>query len=74
MKRKHGHWASGWPAAVPPASPSAFETRVRELKLTAPAFVESRELQRWCKENRNKSYIPEWLLEAWGMSVNADLP
>lgn len=49
-----------------------FETRVRELKLAAPAFVESRELRQWCKENRNKSYIPEWLLEAWGISVNAD--
>lgn len=53
---------------------TAFETRAFELKLTAPVYVESRELRRWCKENRNKSYIPEWLLEAWGITVNADEP
>lgn len=73
MNRRHGHWASGWPAAVLPEKATAFETRALELKLTAPAYVRSRELRQWCKENRNKSYVPEWLLKAWGMSVNADL-
>lgn len=74
MNRKQGNWASGWSAAVPPALPSAFETRVRELSLTTPTYVECRKLRQWCEENRNKCYIPEWLLKAWGITVNADEP
>jgi hypothetical protein len=25
------------------------------------------QLGRWCERNRNRVYVPEWLLEAWGM-------
>jgi hypothetical protein len=76
MSGKYGNtgWSSGRPAAVPPAIPSAFETRAHELGLTAPTYVESGELRRWCHDNRNKCYIPEWLLKAWGISVNSDVP
>jgi len=54
--------------------PSAFETRANELGLTAPTYVESHELRRWCQDNRNQYYIPEWLLKTWGISVNSDVP
>ena len=73
MNRRHGNWVNGLPGVVPPAKATAFEMRASELGLTVSAYVESRELRQWCKENRNKSYVPEWLLQAWGMSVNADL-
>jgi hypothetical protein len=72
MNRKHGNWASGWAAAVPPAGHSAFETRVRELRLTPSTYAQSQMLRDWCEDNRNKCYIPEWLLKAWGITVNAD--
>jgi hypothetical protein len=76
MSRRHGNlgWSSGRPAAVPPATPSAFEMRVSELGLTAPTYAESHELRRWCQDNRNKCYIPEWLLKTWDISVNSDVP
>ncbi len=61
------------PVLVPPAMPTAFETRATELSLTADTYFESLELRRWCQDNRNKSYIPEWLLKAWGISVNSDM-
>lgn len=67
-------WSSGRAPAVPPVIPSAFETRAAELGLTPPTYVESPELRRWCEVNRNKCYIPEWLLKAWGISVNSDEP
>ena len=54
--------------------PTAFELRVRELSLTVPRYSESPELRRWCKVNRNKCYIPEWLLKEWGITVIADAP
>ena len=42
---------------------------VKRLGLTPAQFVDSRELQRWCEHNRNRVYIPEWLLKEWQISV-----
>jgi len=50
-----------------------FEMQARQLHLTAEQYVVSAELREWCKENRNRCYIPEWLLKAWNISVDADL-
>ena len=30
----------------------------------------SRELYAWCGKNKNRVYIPEWLLKEWGMTVD----
>ena len=74
MNHRHENsWGSGSPALVPPAMPTAFETLAGELSLTAETYFESLELRRWCHDNRNKCYVPEWLLKAWGISVNSDL-
>jgi hypothetical protein len=56
-----------------PAVATAFEVEVRQLHLTAEQYVGSAGLRRWCEENRNRSYIPEWLLKAWNISIDADL-
>jgi hypothetical protein len=24
----------------------------------------------WCERNRNRVYVPEWLLEEWGIAVD----
>jgi len=72
--RNLGCWSSGQAPAIPPAVAPAFERRADELGLTAPTYVDSGELRRWCQDNRNKCYIPEWLLKTWGISVNSDLP
>ena len=47
--------------------------QVRQLQLTPEAYVFSDRLRRWCERNRNRFYIPEWLLKAWNISVNSDL-
>ena len=65
-------WSGGLPPAVPPPRPTAFEMQVSELNLTALSYSESAELRRWCHLNRNKCYIPEWLLKEWGITVVAD--
>jgi hypothetical protein len=67
-------WSGGLPPAVPPSMPTAFEIRAGELSLTALTYSESPELRRWCHVNRNKCYIPEWLLKEWGITVIADAP
>ena len=53
-----------------PALATEFELKVRHLRLTPEMYISSRELRTWCKENRNRVYIPEWLLEEWRLTVD----
>jgi hypothetical protein len=52
---------------------SPREMQVRRLHLTPDAHISSAELHTWCKSNRNRFYIPEWLLDDWGIAVDAEL-
>jgi hypothetical protein len=72
MRRKRGNpnWASGLPLIPRPAGPTEFEMQVRELGLTPEMYAASRELKRWCERNRNRVYIPEWLLKELDISVD----
>jgi hypothetical protein len=73
MTRKRGN--PNWVRPMPPLPnvPTAFEIEVRQLRLTADTYVFSAELKSWCERNRNRCYIPEWLLNAWDIDVNPDL-
>ena len=71
--RKRGNPNWGRPIAPLLALPTEFELRVRQLQLTTETYAFSRELRAWCEENRNRVYIPEWLLEEWGITVDATL-
>jgi hypothetical protein len=44
--------------------------RVRQLQLTPGMYLSSRALRAWCEQNRNRRYVPEWLLEEWGITVD----
>ena len=46
-----------------------FETEVARLGLSQSEYVVSAELKNWCNHNRNRVYVPEWLLHEWGMKV-----
>jgi hypothetical protein len=52
-----------------PALPTQFELTVKRLRLTTQMYTSSRELRRWCETNRNRSYVPEWLLKEWNLEV-----
>jgi hypothetical protein len=52
-----------------PAHATQFELRVGELRLTPKTYASSVQLRIWCEQNRNRLYVPEWLLEEWGMRV-----
>ena len=53
-----------------PALATEFELRVRKLQLTAETYTSSAELRAWCEQNRNRCYIPEWLLQKWDITVD----
>jgi len=68
--RKHGNPNWGRPIPLIPALLTEFELRVRQLQLTARMYASSLELRAWCEQNRNRCYVPEWLLEEWGITVD----
>ena len=61
-----------WGKPMLPASVLAteFDLQVRKLRLTRNKYVSSVELRRWCYSNRNRAYVPEWLLDEWGIHVD----
>ena len=56
---------------MPPilALATEFEVMVKRLRLTPETYVTSQALRIWCEHNRNRCYIPEWLLEEWHIVV-----
>jgi hypothetical protein len=68
--RKRGN--PNWGRPIPPAPdlPTEFEMRVRQLQLTPEMYASSVKLRTWCERNRNRLYIPEWLLKEWGITVD----
>jgi hypothetical protein len=70
MRRKRGNPNWGRPMPLAPAHATEFERQVRTLHLTPETYVFSAELRLWCWQNRNRFYIPEWLLEKWRIAVD----
>jgi hypothetical protein len=72
VTRRKGNpgWSSGRPAKVAPAAPSEFDLEMKKLGLTPETCLSSLPLRRWCQANRNRCYIPEWLLKEWNLLVD----
>ena len=71
LTRKRGNPNWGRPIPPAPVLVTEFETRVAQLQLTVEMYTSSRELRIWCERNRNRVYIPEWLLKDLDIAVDA---
>jgi hypothetical protein len=71
-KRGNPNWSGGQPARINPAVPTEFEVQVRRLGLTKQTCADSTELRTWCERNRNRYYVPEWLLDVWKISADSN--
>jgi hypothetical protein len=73
MTRPRGN--PNWGRPMPPARAlaTAFELQARHLHLMPEDYVLSAELKSWCERNRNRCYIPEWLLKAWDIDVDPEI-
>ena len=71
LTRKRGNPNWGRPIPPAPALATEFELQVTQLQLTPEMYTFSRELRIWCERNRNRVYIPEWLLQEWDITVDA---
>ena len=67
MGHKRGNPNWGKPLLVPPAVATEFETVVLGLGLTKETYIGSNPLRIWCQRNCNRCYVPEWLLQEWGI-------
>jgi len=47
-----------------------FEIQVRQLRLEVTDYAASAQLREWCVRNKDRRYVPEWLLDAWDMTVD----
>ena len=70
IARRRGNPNWGKPAPVGPVLATEFEVQVRHLGLAKETFAGSTQLRKWCELNRNRRYIPEWLLGVWGIEVD----
>ena len=69
--RRRGNPNWGRPITPAPALATEFELLAKRLRLAPEAYASSRELRIWCEKNRNRVYVPEWLLQEWGIAVDA---
>ena len=67
--RRRGNPNWGLPAQPALVLATEFEKQVQQLGLTKQTCAASTQLRNWCERNRNRRYIPEWLLGAWGFQV-----
>jgi len=68
--RRRGNPNWGRPAQTAPVLATEFEEQLRHLGLTKETSAASTQLRNWCERNRNRCYIPEWLLATWGIHVD----
>jgi len=54
-----------------PALATEFDLLVKQLELTAEMYTSSASLRAWCKQNKDRVYIPEWLLKELCIAVEA---
>jgi hypothetical protein len=71
--RKRGNPNWGKPMQAAPDIPTAFEEQVQKLKLNEQTCATSETLKQWCERNKDRCYIPEWLLKEWGMLVDPNV-
>lgn len=71
MYRRRGNPNWGQPILPIRAGATEFEMQARHLGLTQKTYAGSAELRRWCERNRNRCYIPEWLLHEWGIEADS---
>jgi len=73
MTGKRGNPNGGKPSSVVvPHIVTEFEIVVRHLGLQRRDYAAAPHLQEWCLRNKNRRYVPEWLLDTWEMTVEVN--
>src|SRR3954465_11188657 len=73
MIKRRGNPNWGKAIDLPPAGPRSFETIVKSLGLRPHQYEASTSLRDWVLKNKHNKYVPQDLLQAWGMSVPSEV-
>jgi len=68
-KRGNPNWGKAQ-VRPDPVLPTEFEVLAKSLGLREKNYANSEELRSWCQHNKNRCYIPEWLLKKWDLAVD----
>ena len=63
----NSHW--GKAGGDIPITPSSFEEMARRLRLSEKEYRGSTALKQWAQKHKNSKYVPQDLLEAWGIAA-----
>jgi hypothetical protein len=66
--KSNSNW--GKPCGDIPNTPTSFEEMVRRLKLSEKDYRSSIPLKEWAQKHKDSKYVPQDLLEEWGIVVN----
>jgi len=69
-RRGNPDWGKPTPLISRSLMMPEFEKQVRQLRLNESNCAGSDELRVWCERNKNRFYVPEWLLKHWKISVD----
>jgi hypothetical protein len=67
--RNKGNPNWGKPVGGVPNTPTSFDEMARRLKLTEKEYWGSVPLKEWAQKHKDSKYVPQDLLEAWGIEV-----
>jgi hypothetical protein len=71
--RKRGNRNWGKPMQAAAKIPTEFEEQIKKLGLTHESCAASETLRLWCERNKDRCYVPEWLLKHWAIVARPDL-
>jgi hypothetical protein len=69
MATRRGNPNWGKPEIFVPPIITEFERVTRELNLQPDQYMRSTHLREWARRNKNSTFIPESLLQAWGFET-----
>ena len=74
MRKKRGNpnWGKPEVNTLRYAGVISFEEMVKKLRLSPTEYEGSIHLKEWARKNKDQSYVPSNLLQAWGLDVKAD--
>ena len=70
-RRGNPNWGKHLPFTAP--VPSSFESYVKILGLVPHQYESSTRLRDWAQKNKHNKYVPQELLQAWGMNTASEV-
>jgi hypothetical protein len=73
-RRGNPNWGNPGRMRLIPNKPTEFDFEIDRLGLSDERFWEfSKSLKSWVRQHRNFRYVPEWLLDRWGLEVSDEV-